>query len=147
MPAVGTLYQTCYVLSVTDGGDHADVVLLSPNEVTIGDSYDNITMSAFTDEARAAAVAAAVDAKIALADVDAISDWRLPTSAELSAIYSAREGINAALAAGVDAEAKYLYADGGAVKYRVLSASGEGAADFGATARVRPVVTVTIAKE
>ena len=29
----------------------------------------------------------------------------------------------------------------------VLSATGAGAADFGATARVRPVVTVTIAKE
>ena len=33
------------------------------------------------------------------------------------------------------------------VKYRVLSDTGEGAADFGASARVRPVVTVTIAKE
>ena len=147
VPTVGTIYQTCYVLSVTDNGDHADVVLVSPNEATIGDSYDNITMSAFTDEARAAAVAAAVDAKIALADVDAISDWRLPTSAELSTIYAASEAINAALDTAVDATMKYLYDDGGTVKYRVLSDTGEGAADFGATARVRPVVTVTIAKE
>ena len=126
---------------------HADVVLLSPNEATIGDSYDNITMLAYTDEARAAAVAAAVDAKIALADVDAISDWRLPTLSELNAIYSAREAINAALDTDVDATMKYLYDDGGTVKYRVLSATGEGAVGFGATARVRPVVTVTIAKE
>ena len=38
--------------------------------------------------------------------------------------------------------------DGGTVKYRLLSDTiGEGAADFGATARVRPVVTVTINKE
>ena len=147
VPTVGTIYQTCYVLSVTDNGDHADVVLLSPNEATIGDSYDNITMLAYTDEARAAAVAAAVDAKIALADVDAISDWRLPTLSELNAIYSAREAINAALDTDVDATMKYLYDDGGTVKYRVLSATGEGAVGFGATARVRPVVTVTIAKE
>lgn len=148
IPAVGTLYQTCYVLSVTDGGDHADVVLLSPNETTIGDSYDNITMFALTDEARLAAVAAAVDAKIALADVDDISDWRLPTAAELNAIYAAREGINAALDSDVDADGNYLYDAGGTVKYRLMSdTTGEGAADFGATARVRPVVTVTIAKE
>ena len=147
IPAAGTIYQTCYVLSVTDNGDDADVVLLSPSEVTIGDSYDNITMLALTDEARAAAVAAAVDAKIALADVDAISDWRLPSLSELNAIYAAREGINAAFETYVDADAKYLFTDGTAVKYRVLSATGAGAADFGATARVRPVVTVTIAKE
>ena len=136
------------MLSVTDNGDDADVVLVSPNEVTIGDSYDNITMLALTDEARAAAVAAAVDAKIALADVDAISDWRLPTSAELSAIYAAREGINAAFETDVDATQNYLFTvTGGAVRYRALSATGEGAADFGVSARVRPVVTVTIAKE
>ena len=148
VPAVGTIYQTCYVLSVTDNGDHADVVLLSPSETTMGDSYDNITMMSYTDETKAAAVAAAVDAKIALADVDAISDWRLPTSAELSAIYAAREAINAALDMDVDATKNYLFTvTGGAVRYRVLSATGDGAADFGATARVRPVVTVTIAKE
>lgn len=148
IPAVGTLYQTCYVLSVTDGGDHADVVLLSPNETTIGNSYENIVMTALTDEARLAALAAAVDAKIALADVDAISDWRLPTLSELNAVYAAREGINAALDTDVDAAEKYLYDDGGTVKYRMLSnTTGEGAADFGGTACVRPVVTVTIAKE
>ena len=147
VPAAGTIYQACYVLSVTDNGDHADVVLLSPSETTMGDSYDNITMMSYTEEARVAAVAAAVDAKIALADVDAISDWRLPTLSELNAIYSAREAINAALDTDVDDTMKYLFTTtGGAVRYRVLSDTGEGAADFGATARVRPVVTVTIAK-
>lgn len=126
----------------------AVLAMLAACEVTIGDSYDNITMLALTDEARTAAVAAAVDAKIALADVDAISDWRLPTSAELSAIYAAREGINEAFETDVDATQNYLFTvTGGAVRYRMLSASGEGAADFGVSARVRPVVIVTIAKE
>ena len=80
--------------------------------------------------------------------MDAISDWRLPTLSELNAIYSAREAINAALDMDVDATKNYLFTvTGGAVRYRVLSATGDGAADFGATARIRPVVTVTIAKE
>ena len=146
IPAVGTIYQTCYVLSVTEGGDHADVVLLSPNETTIGDSYDNITMFALTDEARLAAVAAAVDAKIAEADVDAISDWRLPSAAELNAIYTAREDINGKLVTPVASAGNYLFEAPGSILYRSL-AGGDGAENFGATARVRPVVTVTIAKE
>ena len=124
------------------------MVLLSPNEVTIGDSYDNITMSAFTDEARAAAVAAAVDAKKAQADVEAISDWRLPTLSELDAVRDAREDISGKLATPITSADNYLYATAnGAVRYRSLLGTGDGAENFGATARVRPVVTVTIAKE
>ena len=146
IPAVGDLYQTCYVLAVSDQGDHADVTLLSPNETTIGDSYYNITSQAGTDEAEA--VNAAVDAKIAVADVDAVSDWRLPTYAELNAIYAAREAINAAFDTDVTGGSNYLYDDNGTVKQRALSATtGEGITTFGATARIRPVATISISKE
>ncbi len=148
IPTVGSLHQTCYVLAVSDQGDHADVTLLSPNEATIGDSYYNITSATTTAEAQTAAVQAAVDAKIAASDVDAVSDWRLPTYAELNAIYAASEAINAAFDTDISTGEKYLYDDSGTVKQRVLSAiTGEGTHIFGATARVRPVVTVSIAKE
>ena len=111
IPTVGSLHQTCYVLAVSDQGDHADVT-------------------------------------IAASDVDAVSDWRLPTYAELNAIYAASEAINAAFDTDLSTGEKYLYDDSGTVKQRVLSATtGEGTHIFGATARVRPVVTVSIAKE
>ena len=61
------------------------------------------------------------DAKIAEADVDAVSDWRLPTYAELNAIYTARETINAALDTDVTGgSGNYLYDDNGTVKQRAL---------------------------
>ena len=146
VPEVGSIYQTCYVLSVTDNGDNADVTLLSPNEVTMGKSYAQVTLGISDSDAKAAAVAAAVDAKIAEADVDAISDWRLPTATELNAIYAASDDINAAFDTDVNPAGNYLFEASGSILYRSL-ADGDGAENFPANARVRPVVTVTIAKE
>ena len=148
IPTVGSIYQTCYVLSVTDNGDNADVTLVSPNEVTMGKNYAAVTSGIYDDADKAAAVAAAVDTKIAEADVDAISDWRLPTATELNAIYAAIDDINAAFDTDVNPAGNYLYTTAaGAIYYRTLSLDSEGNEGFGANARVRPVVTVTIAKE
>ena len=148
IPTVGSIYQTCYVLSVTDNGDNADVTLVSPNEVTMGRNYATVTSGISDAAAKAAAVAAAVDAKIAEADVDAISDWRLPTATELNAIYAAIDNINAAFDTDLNPAGNYLYTTTtGAIYYRSLSIDSEGNEGFGASARVRPVVTVTIAKE
>ena len=148
IPAVGSIYQTCYVLSVTDNGDNADVTLVSPNEVTMGRNYAAVTSGIYDADTKAAAVAAAVDAKIAEADVDAVSDWRLPMATELNAIYAAIEDINAAFDTDVNPAGNYLYTTAaGAIYYRTLSIDSEGNEGFGANARVRPVVTVTIAKE
>ena len=148
IPAVGTIYQTCFVLSVTDNGDNADVTLLSPNEVTMGSNYATVTLGISGADAKAAAVAAAVDEKIAEADVDAISDWRLPTATELNAINAASDDINAAFDTGVNPAGNYLYTTAtGAIYYRALSSESEGNEGFGTNARVRPVVTVTINKE
>ena len=146
IPAVGSIYQTCYVLCVTDNGDNADVTLLSPNEATMGQTYAQVTLGISGADAKAAAVAAAVDAKIAEADVDAISDWRLPTATELNAIYAASDDINAAFDTDVNPAGNYLFEAGGSILYRSLL-GGDGAENFPANARVRPVVTVSIAKE
>ena len=146
IPAVGSIYQTCFVLSVTDNGDNADVTLLSPNEVTMNQSYAQVTLGISGTDAKAAAVATAVDAKIAEADVDAISDWRLPTSAELNAIYAACDDINGKLDTDVNPAGNYLFEATGSILYRSLS-GGDGAENFPANAKVRPVVTVSIAKE
>ena len=148
IPAVGSIYQTCYVLIVTDNGDNADVTLISPNEVTMGRNYAAVTSGIYDADGKAAAVAAAVDAKIAEADVDAVSDWRLPTATELNAIYTAIDDINAAFDTDLNPAGNYLYTTAaGAIYYRALSIDSEGNEGFGANARVRPVVTVTINKE
>ena len=148
VPTVGSIYQTCYVLSVTDNVDNADVTLVSPYEVTMGRNYAAVTSGIYDADGKAAAVAAAVDAKIAEADVDAVSDWRLPTATELNAIYAAIDDINAAFDTDLNPAGNYLYTTAsGAIYYRALSIDSEGNEGFGATARVRPVVMVTIAKE
>lgn len=52
----------------------------------------------------------------------------------------------AALETGVNAAGNYLFEASGSILYRSLS-GGDGAENFPANARVRPVVTVSIAKE
>ena len=81
-PSVGDTYQGCYVLAVTveDDGQSAEVMLLSPNEQ---------------------AVTSASDAESALASlgVDGISDWTVPTKAQMDAFAAARNDVTPAPAA------------------------------------------------
>ena len=127
IPAVGSTYQGCYVLAstVADDGQWAELTLLSPNETTIGKAY-----------------------KLAEADVDGISDWRLPTYNELNSIYASLDAINEAFESDVSASGKYIYDAGGTVLFRILSqTTADGFDNFGATARIRPVTTVSITKD
>ena len=124
IPAVGSTYQGCYVLAstVADDGQWAELTLLSPNETTIE--------------------------KLAEADVDGISDWRLPTYNELNSIYASLDAINEAFESDVSASGKYIYDAGGTVLFRILSqTTADGFDNFGATARIRPVTTVSITKD
>ena len=86
-PSEGDTYQGCYVLAVTveNDGQSAEVVLLSPNEQ---------------------AVTSASDAESALASlgVDGISDWTVPTKAQMDAFAAARNDVAPAPAA-----VNYLY--------------------------------------
>ena len=122
IPAVGSTYQGCYVLAstVADDGQSAELTLLSPNETE----------------------------KLAEADVDGISDWRLPTYNELNSIYASLDAINEAFESDVSASGKYIYDAGGTVLFRILSqTTADGFDNFGATARIRPVTTVSITKD
>lgn len=83
LPAVGTLYQGCYVLA----NNGTTATLLSPNETSIGKSYTTYT---YDEEG----LNEAISNLIANTAVDGISGWRLPTLAELNAIYSASETAN-----------------------------------------------------
>ena len=144
-PAVGSTYQGCYVLKsiVADDGQSAELTLLSPNETTIGKAYNDASFIGHPE-----VLEALIDEKLAEADVDGISDWRLPTYDELNSIYASLDAINEAFESDVSASGKYLYDAGGTVLYRILSqTAADGADNFAATARIRPVATISITKE
>ena len=144
-PAVGSTYQGCYVLKsiVADDGQSAELTLLSPNETTIGKAYNDVSFIGHPE-----VLEALIDEKLAEADVDGISDWRLPTYNELNSIYASLDAINKAFESDVSASGKYLYDASDTVLYRILSqTAANGADNFAATARIRPVATVSITKE
>jgi len=144
-PAVGSTYQGCYVLAsiVADDGQSAELTLLSPNETTIGKAYNDASFIGHPE-----ILEALIDEKLAEADVDGISDWRLPTYDELNVIYAALNAINDTFESDVSASGKYLYDASGTILYRILSqTAANGADNFAATARIRPVATVSITKE
>ena len=144
-PAVGSTYQGCYVLAstVADDGQSAELTLLSPNETTIGKAYNDASFIGHPE-----VLEALIDEKLAEADVDGISDWRLPTYNELNVIYAALSAINDTFESDVNASGKYLYDASGTVLYRILSqTAADGADNFAATARIRPVATISITKD
>jgi len=81
--------------------------------------------------------------------VDGISGWRLPTLAELNAIYSASEMANALFSADggtvLTNARRYFYNDAdGNLLYRSLNTPYmSGDADFPAATYVRPVTVIT----
>ena len=125
-PSVGDTYQGCYVLAVTveNDGQSAEVVLLSPNE---------------------RAVTSASDAESALASlgVDGISDWTVPTKAQMDAFAAARNDVTPAPAA-----VNYLYKNNNGVYYQYNLATGAtGSANYITGINLRPVAIVSITKD
>lgn len=125
-PLVGETYQGCYVLAVTveDDGLSAELVLLSPNE---------------------RAVMSASDAESALASlgVDGISDWTVPTKAQMDAFAAARNDVTPAPAA-----VNYLYKNNNGVYYQYNLATGAtGSVNYLTGINLRPVAIVSITKD
>lgn len=125
-PLVGDTYQGCYVLAVTveDDGLSAEVVLLSPNE---------------------RAVTSASDAESALASlgVDGISDWTVPTKAQMDAFAAARNDVTPTPAAGI-----YLYKNNnGNYNQYNLATGATGSANYITGINLRPVAIVSITKD
>ena len=138
LPAVGTLYQGCFVLA----NNGTSATLLSPNEASIGQSY-----RAYTDNADG--LAETISNLITATSVDGISGWRLPTLAELNTIYSASETANALFEADggtvLTNARRYFYTDAdGNLLCRMLSTPDmSGDADFPSATYVRPVAVIT----
>lgn len=126
-PAVGDTYQGCYVLAVsTIDETSAELTLLSPNE-------------------QAATTVGNADAALAALGAVGISDWAVPTKAQMQLV-EAKLLSNDASLAGM----KYLYRksnDG--LGYRTLGAAETAwpTANTTDSYRLRPVAVVSITKE
>jgi len=129
-PAAGDTYQGCYVLAVNDEDDYAEVTLLSPTELEFYD-VNSTTMQAN------------IDAALAAVTSGDISGWEVPTTAEASLMYDAREAIGN-LSAG-------SYLCHGGTGYRAFkptdAAFSTSSSNIKASTVLRPVVTITINKD
>ena len=126
-PAVGDIYQGCYVLAVTEIDEtSAELTLLSPNE-------------------QAATTTGNADAALAALGAVGISDWAVPTKAQMQLVEAKLLADDASLAG-----MKYLYRksnDG--LGYRTLGAAETAwpTANTTDSYRLRPVAVVSITKE
>ena len=130
LPSAGDTYKGCFVLAstVAEDGESAELTLLSPTELT-GIDYT-------TD------MQAHIEAALATVTTGDISGWEVPTTAEATLMYNAREAIGNLTASN------YLYHNG--TGYRAFAPSAEA---FGpiyglkTSTVLRPVATITISKE
>ena len=130
-PAVGSTYQGCYVLTVNDAADYAEVTLLSPTELT--GIYDANTTTMQTH----------IDAALATVTSGDISGWEVPTTDEARLMYNAREAIGNLTANN------YLCLGG--TGYRAFkptdTAFSATSSNVKASTVLRPVATITINKD
>ena len=129
IPAVGSTYLGCYVLAVTDGEDHADVLVVAPEDIT-GVFYGSVAQGN-------------VDAALGSVTVDGISGWEVPDRDEARLIFNARGSIS-----GLTHDS-YLCDNGGYKCFRIVAGVNNFSASNTPTSdtALRPVATVTIAKE
>lgn len=128
IPEVGSTYQTCYVLAVTDKGSYSEVLLLSPNQKTI------LTGSETKEEALTK-----VETAIPTCGVEGINGWRLMTDTEITI------AINTPKTPNIQKDIRYFYIENGVLKSAKISSSilypGQS---LSSTDLLRPVATIKI---
>ena len=106
IPEVGSTYQTCYVLAVTDKGSYSEVLLLSPKQKTI------LTGSETKEEALTK-----VETAIPTCGVEGINGWRLMTDTEITI------AINTPKTPNIQKDIRYFYIENGVLKSAKISPS------------------------
>ena len=143
IPAVNTLYKGCFVLSVNQVGNDAEVVLVSPKEMRVGKSR-----SAIGD--RDADVEAYINGIIAETGTDDISGWRLPTLEELNQLKAVQKKANSKFGTGsnINNDNFYLCTLDDVIIFHKLAIE-EGSTSqtaFTGNELIRPFVTIHISK-
>ena len=126
-PSAGDTYEGCYVLAVTveEGGESAELTLLSPNEKSV--KGNSVTFDLLQSTAAAHGT-------------DGISGWRPMTRSEAELLQAAHADLDIA------DNHNYLFDDSGTVKQMLMS-DGDVSTPTSSTAYIRPVATVTINNE
>lgn len=123
-PAVGSTYQGCYVLAVSVIDENsAELTLLSPNERAVSSESD-------------------ANNALATLGVDGISDWSIPTEAQIDAFYAAKGDITPA-----PVGSRYLWQGDTSLRQRYMSDGSDSKANFNYTIFLRPVAVVSITKD
>ena len=121
----GSAVDNVYVLASTVAGDglSAELTLLSPNERTVSSESD-------------------ANNALATLGVDGISDWSIPTEAQIDAFYAAKGDITPA-----PIGSRYLWQGDTSLRQRYMSDGSDSKANFNYTIFLRPVAVVSITKD
>ena len=125
LPSAGDTYKGCYVLvsTVAEDGESAELTLLSPNERAVSSESD-------------------ANNALATLGVDGISDWSIPTEAQIDAFYAAKGDITPA-----PVGSRYLWQGDTSLRQRYMSDGSDSKANFNYTIFLRPVAVVSITKD
>lgn len=144
IPAVNTLYQGCFVLSVNNYDDYAEVVLVAPKEEKVNKYKSDIQQDVETY----------INERIANIYSNDISGWRLPTLNELAILNNVSEDANELFVSvngdNAQKDYRYFYDSGTTIKVHRLNkglSTDIDTENFGPSDIIRPFVTVTISKE
>lgn len=133
VPAVGSIYQGCYVLSVSKTDGTAEVLLLSPNPKVMS----------YADKIESDAALAAIDAALPECAVDGITGWRLMTVEEANIVLQHRT-----LIPNFNKSGKYLYTDAdGKLRVGKIETSVSSGWTFNNGDILLPVATITMTEK
>lgn len=128
IPTVGSTYQTCYVLAVTDKGSYSEVLLLSPTQETAGIVDKEDPVSAITK----------VEAIIPNCTIEGISGWRIMTDTEANLIIN----VTTPKVPNLSSTYRYFYLKDGVLKSSKLSGWSLAPGNLNSTDLLRPVTTI-----
>lgn len=128
IPTVGSTYQTCYVLAVTDKGSYSEVLLLSPTQETAGLEDKEDPVSAITK----------VETIIPNCTIEGISGWRIMTDAEATLIIN----VTTPKVPNLSSTYRYFYLKDGVLKSSKLSGWSLSPGNLNSTDLLRPVTTI-----
>lgn len=133
IPAVGSTYQTCYVVSVKENNGIAEVLLLSPKQKT---------MTEFTSGISADNAMSLIEAALPTCAVDGISGWRLMKKDEIEIVRTKSNIPN------LETDGRYLYLNSSGVLRigKFGSTQITEGFSFQNTDLLRPVTTIKIRK-
>jgi hypothetical protein len=136
IPAVGSIYQGCYVISVNENNDVVDVLLLSPKSKSMG----------FVSGTTTAQALAAIETALPECSVSGINGWRLMTRDEAT-LLSNRYADYSKIGIKNDSEHRLLVIENEKVKPVTMGMGQTTSASFSSTDLLRPVAIIQIQAE